>query len=164
MIRGQRKLVRQVLIERPGAMRKNRIAPFSSNGVISAPVGKNEPVSALKRILTLRPKLVGGLWRLLLVAAVVIAQHGAFRHELWHYAENKSRQVEASAIGEPAGTKGNFLCGLHDALATVLGAVTGSGPATQAVEARGAGFATLALAVAAGPPPRPASRGPPLSL
>ena len=104
------------------------------------------------------------LCRLLLVAAVVIAQHGAFRHALWHYAADKSQHAEASAISEPAAPKGNFLCGLHDALALVLGAVTGNGPATQAVEGRNDGFITPALAVATAPSPVPASRGPPISL
>lgn len=98
--------------------------------------------------------MLGRLGRLLLVVAVLLAQHTALAHELWHAAPPASSEA-------PVPTKGAKLCDLHDLLGTVLGVADGvpaapvpGATADGAPAARAA--STLRIAALA-----PHSRGPP---
>jgi hypothetical protein len=99
------------------------------------------------------------LTRVLLVAAFLLAQQSAFAHQLWHSAGG----TKTSVAGEQ-GKKGNPLCGQHDALGTVLGALGGASPVALVVEA-----APIHFPDAYAPTTRisafsPVSRGPPPSF
>ena len=94
--------------------------------------------------------------RVLLVCAVLLAQHSAFAHGLWHVLG----AATASEDGKPA--KGKPLCDLHDLLGTVLGAVSAAAPSADLLA-----FSDVAFVPAACPAVRsrclvPCSRGPPL--
>jgi hypothetical protein len=59
------------------------------------------------------------LARLLVVAALLAAQHTALSHELWHAGESGDKP------------KHEQLCDFHAALGSVLGAIGGSGTASE---------------------------------
>ena len=56
---------------------------------------------------------LGRVLRVLLAAALLSAQHAALAHGLWHSVDQKSQPAQKQ------------LCGQHDALGTVAGAVCG---------------------------------------
>lgn len=89
------------------------------------------------------------LARLVLIVALLAAQHAAFAHELWHLDGER---------GQPAQ---QTLCDFHDALGAVVG-VADAAPAAHELP----GFAEVAPAPAFFAPAavgrvQPASRGPP---
>jgi hypothetical protein len=98
------------------------------------------------------------LSRLLLVAALLLAQQSAFAHQIWHFASANAQ------FAQGAGAGGAPLCDQHGALGDVLGAI---GCAAASVPRVAPEFRA---AVAAIPPVRSNaplaafSRGPPALL
>jgi hypothetical protein len=90
--------------------------------------------------------------RLILALALLSAQHAALAHQIWHSGDGKTQPAQKQ------------LCGQHDALSTVAGAV--DGPLTLAVACAPADFSNcfIVLPAATSPGLAPSSRGPPASL
>ena len=91
--------------------------------------------------------------RALLVFAVLLAQQTAMAHELWHATGGASQDTKS-----PVGKK---LCGLHDLLGTVLGAVGVAKLPLALLSFCDVGFFAVAPRSAQSPPLTPQSRGPP---
>jgi len=101
--------------------------------------------------------LLARLGRALLIAAFLLAQQGAFAHQVWHAGA-------ATAGSVKLGTKGNPLCAHHGALDTVLGALSSAHHCVAVAEARPTHFPAGNSPAASTPPPSPTSRGPPAVL
>ena len=95
---------------------------------------------------------LGRVLRLLLAAALLSAQHAALAHGLWHSVDQKSQPAQKQ------------LCGQHDALGTVAGAVCGVAIAAAAETPALPPFYALPLPAAKSSPLAPSSRGPPAFL
>ena len=92
--------------------------------------------------------------RLLLVAAVLLAQHTAIAHELWHASG-------AQAAQDGKGLAAKKLCHLHDLLGTVLGVVSAAKLPLALLAFSAVRFFPVADGAAAARPLPPQSRGPP---
>lgn len=92
---------------------------------------------------------LGRALRILLAAALLSAQHAALAHGLWHSIEKKSQPAQKQ------------LCGQHDALGTVAGAVCGITTPLAAEAPPAILFGALALPAAKSAGLVPSSRGPP---
>jgi hypothetical protein len=92
--------------------------------------------------------------RLLLIAALVAAQHSAIAHGVWHSAGAAQQSSQSEGV----------LCDQHEALSTVLGAIGNAAVAQppQAEPARAAPAAAAACAPTA--LVAPSSRDPPTLL
>ena len=90
--------------------------------------------------------------RILFAVALLSAQHAALAHQIWHFADHGQQPAK------------NELCGQHDALGTVAGAL--DSPVIQLSGEAPAGFLhrSVALPSAATPGLAPSSRGPPAFL
>ena len=103
-----------------------------------------------------------GLMQVLLAALLLVAQHVALTHQVWHLHDGKSAPVEQQNNGKKAAH--SALCEFHVAFAEVLGAV-GCDHAPLKVANN-----TVELSVNHSPPAFPAnlvvpaSRGPPVIL
>jgi len=100
--------------------------------------------------------LAARLVRLLLVAALLSAQHAALAHGIGHAADN--------AIAQHSAPGGNPLCGQHAALETVLGAIGGVVAPAPAEAAPADDPRRSECACVCAAPPAPSSRGPPSLL
>lgn len=98
--------------------------------------------------------MAGWLGRVLLVVAVLLAQHTALAHELWHAAPPAS-----SDATKPA--KGAKLCDLHHLLGTVLGVAHGAPPVPMPGAIADAAPAARAASALRNAALVPHSRGPP---
>lgn len=92
--------------------------------------------------------------RVLLVAAVLLAQQAAVDHELWHASGAPTAQDSKSLAGKK-------LCDFHDLLGTVLGAVSVAKLPLALLAFSDARFLPVSDRAAAGRPLAPQSRGPP---
>jgi len=92
--------------------------------------------------------------RLLLVAAVLLAQQAALAHDLWHASGAQSSQDSKSLAGKK-------LCDFHDLLGTVLGAVSVAKLPLALLAVSDVRFFPITDRTAAGRPLPPQSRGPP---
>jgi len=99
-------------------------------------------------------RMLAGLARALLIAAVLLAQQTAFAHQYWH----ASKAVAGAS--QPA--KGDTLCDLHDLLGTVLGVAAGTSVEPAFLALSQPGFTAPALAVRQALRLTPHSRDPPL--
>jgi len=90
--------------------------------------------------------------RLVLALALLSAQHAALAHQIWHWGDGKAQPAQKQ------------LCGQHDALGVVAGAV--DAPATPVVtrDPADSGYGSIVLPAAALPRLAPSSRGPPAFL
>ena len=95
---------------------------------------------------------LGRILRVLLAVALLSAQHAALAHGLWHSIDQKSQPAQKQ------------LCGQHDALGTVAGAVNNIAVAALAEAPVVPCFFTVALPAAKSPGLAPSSRGPPALL
>ena len=95
---------------------------------------------------------LGRLLRVLLAAALLSAQHAALAHGMWHSVDQKSQPAQKQ------------LCGQHDALGTVAGAVNSIAVASSAEAPAVPAFFIVALPAAKSPGLAPSSRGPPAPL
>jgi hypothetical protein len=104
--------------------------------------------------------VVARLWRVLLVAAFLLAQHTALAHQVWHFAGG-AQDTQADPGNK---SKSHPLCEQHVALGTVLGALNASSAVCVLAEPVPLHFpaAHVPAAVVASLPP--ASRGPPSAL
>jgi len=104
--------------------------------------------------------------RIVLVAALLLAQHSALAHLIWHAAAGHAQDAEASASPEPSVviSAEEELCGFHTSLGTVLGAVgSASAPCPIAEVPQYQSFPVAASAFAA-QAALPHSTGPPVFL
>lgn len=100
--------------------------------------------------------MLARIGRVLLVAAVLLAQQTALAHQYWH-----ALKPALSADTNKA-PKSDRLCNLHDLLGTVLGVASGA-PQTPALLALSEpGFISSAAAIREAAPLTPHSRDPPL--
>ena len=89
------------------------------------------------------------LLRILLAAALLSAQYAALAHQIWHLGEGKTQPAQKQ------------LCGQHDALGTVAGAVDAP-PAVASVETlKEFGDPRVVVPAAQSAGLAPSSRGPP---
>jgi hypothetical protein len=108
--------------------------------------------------------MIARVWRVLAVAAFVLAQTNALAHPLRHLGTASSGQasLSASSPDDAKTQRDGPLCDFHTALGAVLGALGGGSFAAQFVEPShidvpAVHFAAVSLSGLA-----PASRGPPL--
>src|SRR5215469_1686019 len=101
--------------------------------------------------------MLARLVRVFLAAAFLLAQQSAFAHQLWHSASGGFKT--SSAVEQ--GKKSNPLCEQHEALSTVLGALSGALLVAPAVETPPVRFQAADIAAVCVPAPSPVSRGPP---
>lgn len=92
--------------------------------------------------------------RVLLVLAVLLAQHAALAHELWHAGGVPSSQDSKSPLGKN-------LCHLHDLLGNVLGGVSVAKLPLALLSFSDVGFFAVNYRTAGTRPLAPQSRGPP---
>ena len=103
--------------------------------------------------------MLARLVRVFLAAAFLLAQQSAFAHQLWHSAGGSK-----AGLATEQGKKGNPLCEQHEALGTVLGALSGPAPVSPEVEAPPVDFAAAHVAAVCVSTLSPVSRGPPALL
>jgi hypothetical protein len=103
--------------------------------------------------------MLARLVRVFLAAAFLLAQQSAFAHQLWHSANGTK-----TSVSPEQGKKGNPLCEQHDALGTVLGALSAAPLAAPVVETPPVHFPAASVAAVCVPAPSPVSRGPPAPL
>jgi hypothetical protein len=101
-------------------------------------------------------RMLARLGRVLLIVAVLLAQHTALAHQYWHAG---ATSVVADGKTPP---KGNLLCDLHDLLGTVLGVASGSAPAPACLAPSQPGFISAAAVIREAALLAPHSRDPPL--
>lgn len=94
---------------------------------------------------------LGRILRVLLAAALLSAQHAALAHGLWHSVDQKSQPAQKQ------------LCGQHDALGTVAGAVDAVVAVPSAETPAAPEYRSVVLPAAKSPGLAPSSRGPPAS-
>lgn len=99
-------------------------------------------------------RMLAGLARALLLAAVLLAQQTAFAHQYWHASK------VAAGSSQPA--KGDTLCDLHDLLGTVLGIAAGTPAAPRFLALSEPGFTAPGLSIREALRVTPNSRDPPL--
>jgi hypothetical protein len=95
---------------------------------------------------------LGRVLRVLLAAALLSAQHAALAHGIWHSIDAKSQPAQKQ------------LCGQHDALGTVAGAVDSSAVTASSESPAAPEFHGVTLPAAKSPGLAPSSRGPPAFL
>ena len=95
---------------------------------------------------------VGRTLRILLALLLLSAQQTALSHQLWHFLDQGSQPAQGQ------------LCGQHDALGTVAGALDAPAALFAGETPTAFSFASLALRSAATPALAPSSRGPPAFL
>ena len=98
--------------------------------------------------------------RLFLVAAFLLAQQAALAHQVWHSTGNGGKPVAAGEQGK----RGNPLCDQHDALGTVLGALSAGALPAAEVDVAPVHFPAAIIPAAGVSSLTPVSRGPPASL
>jgi len=87
--------------------------------------------------------------RALLAILLLSAQQAALSHQIWHFGDHGSQPAEEQ------------LCGQHDALGTVAGALDSPGTLPPGDAPADFSFHSMELPSAATPGPAPSSRGPP---
>jgi len=97
------------------------------------------------------------LGRVLLVAALLLAQHAALAHQYWH--ASASQAAQGPKAPQPQGDR---LCGFHDLLGTVLGIAGGAAPAPTFLALSEPGFTTASAVDREATLLAPHSRDPPL--
>jgi len=102
------------------------------------------------------PRMLARLGRLLLVVAVLLAQHTALAHDLWHAAGSPGTQAPSAPGG-----KANKLCNLHDLLGTVLGVASGTALLPAFLDLAVTRYTGVAPAFREAPRLTPRSRDPP---
>jgi hypothetical protein len=102
-------------------------------------------------------RMLGRLGRVLLVAALLLAQHAALAHQYWHASASQTAQGQNAP--KPQGDR---LCGLHDLLGTVLGVAGGAVPVPTFLALSEPGFIAAPAAVREAALLAPHSRDPPL--
>src|SRR5260370_32695099 len=100
--------------------------------------------------------MLARLGRLLLVVAVLLAQHAALAHQYWHAS---GASVAADAKKSP---KSDRLCQLHDLLGTVLGIAAGAASTPTFLALAEPGFIAAPALVREASLLTPHSRDPPL--
>lgn len=103
-------------------------------------------------------RMLARLGRVLLVAALLLAQHAAITHEIWHAAGAASAQGP-----QPPAGKSNKLCDLHDLLGTVLGAASGAAPTPAFLDVADTRYVGITPTPREAPSFASRSRGPPLT-
>jgi hypothetical protein len=101
-------------------------------------------------------RMVIRLARVLLIAAVLLAQHTALAHQYWHTA---ATSLAADGKTSP---KSNRLCDLHDLLGTVLGVAGGTVQAPALLALAEPRFIAAAAVIREAALVTPHSRDPPL--
>jgi hypothetical protein len=101
-------------------------------------------------------RMVSRLGRLLLIVAVLLAQHTALAHQYWHAA---STSLAADGKTSPNGSR---LCDLHDLLGTVLGVASGTAQTPAFLALAEPGFIAAAAVIREAALLAPHSRDPPL--
>jgi len=99
------------------------------------------------------------LARLLVAAALLLAQQSALAHQIWHYSTAPAAHIAADSQKTDAG--GKSLCDQHTALGAVLGALGGADAAPQILASRLDAVPAAALVAAPAAAVPPSSRGPP---
>ena len=92
---------------------------------------------------------LGPVLRILLAAALLSAQYAALAHQIWHVGEGKTQPAQKQ------------LCGQHDALGTVAGAVDAPTAVTCDETLQGFSDPCVVLPVPQPAGLAPSSRGPP---
>lgn len=101
-------------------------------------------------------RMLAGLGRTLLIAAVLLAQQTAIAHQYWH-----ASKAALSADAQKA-PKADPLCSLHDLLGTVLGLAGGGAQTPAFLTLAEPGFIAVAAIVREAALLAPRSRDPPL--
>ncbi len=107
--------------------------------------------------------ILRALARLLIAAALLVAQQSALAHQIWHFAAAPAGHAAGFAAGDPQETDagGNSLCDLHTSLGTVLGALGSADAVVRCAAPQVDAVPTAALSQAPAALVRPSSRGPP---
>ncbi len=101
------------------------------------------------------------LRRLFLVTVLLVAQHSALAHGIWHVAGASAAYGAGSATGGPQSGSDSALCEQHEALGSVLGGL-GSADACELLAPQQADAITGAVQSSANRAPlSPSSRDPP---
>jgi hypothetical protein len=103
------------------------------------------------------PRMLARLGRAFLVVAMLLAQHTALAHDLWHAVGAPSSQAP-----QAPGGKANKLCDLHDLLGTVLGIASGAAPIPAFLDVADTPYVAGIAAIRQAPRFAPRSRDPPL--
>jgi hypothetical protein len=90
--------------------------------------------------------------RIFLALALLSAQQAALSHQLWHLLDHGTQPAQEQ------------LCGQHDALGTVAGAMNAAVAPVLAQSPADSCFSTLVPHAAKSPALAPSSRGPPVRL
>jgi len=104
--------------------------------------------------------ILRSLARLLIAAALLVAQQSALAHQIWHFS---AAPVQHAAGGELRDTDagGTPLCKLHTALGAVLGALGSADAIAEFTALQADAVAGAALSQAPAASVSPSSRGPP---
>ena len=100
--------------------------------------------------------MLARLGRVVLVVAVLLAQHAALAHQYWH------ASTASAAADAKKSPKSDRLCQLHDLLGTVLGIAGGAATAPAFLALAEPGFIATPVAAREAPLLTPHSRDPPL--
>jgi hypothetical protein len=93
--------------------------------------------------------------RVFIILAVLLAQHTAIAHDLWHATGAAQSPQDSKSLA------GKKLCDFHDLLGTVLGAVSVAKLPLALLAVSDVRFFPITDRTAAGRPLPPQSRGPP---
>ncbi len=104
--------------------------------------------------------ILRALARLLIAAALLIAQQSALSHQIWHFTAAPAQHA-AGAGPQDTDAGGKPLCDLHAALGAVLGALGSSEAAHEFTAPQVDAVPAAALSQAPAAPLSPSSRGPP---
>jgi hypothetical protein len=106
--------------------------------------------------------MLRGLTRTLLIVAFLVAQTAGMAHQIWHDAGAQAAHAGLDADGKAP--KKNPLCDFHTALASVLGAMSGSHAASEAIVSPQAVFLAADVPATRLSTLAPQSRAPPTLL
>ena len=102
-------------------------------------------------------RMLARLGRAFLIGALLLAQHAALAHELWHELGAPSAQG-----AKAPGSKANTLCQVHDLLGAVLGVAGGAAPTPVLLELADTPYVGVSPTPHEAPRFPPRSRDPPL--
>jgi hypothetical protein len=108
--------------------------------------------------------LARSLALLLTAVALLVAQQAAISHQIWHLAGTPGQAFGAPSEQQDKAPKKDGLCGLHAALGTVLGAVSGGAQAAQIAVSTEVPFIAADVPAARRFALAALSRGPPILL
>jgi hypothetical protein len=108
--------------------------------------------------------MLRGLTRTLLIVAFLVAQTAGMAHQIWHDAGAQVADAGIDGAVDGKAPKKSPLCDFHTALASVLGAMSGSHAASEAIVSPQAVFLAADVPATRLSTLAPQSRAPPTLL